>query len=92
MAHCICLDPKDLNKAIIREYHKSPTLEEGRHKLAGAKYISKMDPKNGFWSIHLDEPYKLLNTSNTTLGHFNFNQMPFRLCISQDVYQIKMDK
>ena len=27
----ICLDPKDLNKAIIRENHKAPTLEEITH-------------------------------------------------------------
>ena len=33
---CICLDPRDLNKAIIREHYKAPTLEEISHKLAGA--------------------------------------------------------
>ena len=27
----ICLNPKDLNKAIIRENHKAPTLEEITH-------------------------------------------------------------
>ena len=25
---CICLDPRDLNKAIIREHYTAPTLEE----------------------------------------------------------------
>ena len=29
---CICLDPWDLNKAIIREHYKAPTLEEISHK------------------------------------------------------------
>ena len=33
---CICLDPRDLNKAIIRENYKAPTLKETSHKLAGA--------------------------------------------------------
>ena len=28
----ICLDPKDLNKNIIRTYHKTPTIEEITHK------------------------------------------------------------
>ena len=27
----ICLDPLDLNKAIIREHYKAPTLEEISH-------------------------------------------------------------
>ena len=33
----VCLDPKDLNKAIIRECHKPPTLEEIAHELSGSK-------------------------------------------------------
>ena len=32
----ICLDPKDLNKAIICENHKAPTLKEIAHVLTGA--------------------------------------------------------
>ena len=32
----ICLDPRDLNKAIIREHYKAPTLEEISHRLSGA--------------------------------------------------------
>ena len=36
----ICLDPKDLNKAIIRENHKALTLEEIAHELTGAKKFS----------------------------------------------------
>ena len=39
----ICLDPKDLNKAIIREHYKAPTLEEITHKLCGATKFSKVD-------------------------------------------------
>ena len=31
---CICLDPRDLNKAIIREHYKAPTLEDISHELA----------------------------------------------------------
>ena len=33
---CICLDPKELNKTMIREHYKAPTLKEISHKLAGA--------------------------------------------------------
>ena len=32
----ICLDPKDLNRPIIFENHKAPTLEEITHVLTGA--------------------------------------------------------
>ena len=43
-----CLDPKDLNKAIKRSHHKTPTLEEITQKLARAKHFSKLDAKNGY--------------------------------------------
>ena len=49
----ICLDPKDLNKAIIREHYKAPTLEEITHKLCGATKFSKVDCYKGFlWAKH----------------------------------------
>ena len=37
----ICLDPKDLNKAIISENHKAPTLEQIAHVLTGATKFPK---------------------------------------------------
>ena len=50
---CICLDPRDLNKAIIREHYKAPTLEEISHKLADTTVFSKLDAKDGFCNVHL---------------------------------------
>lgn len=37
---CLCLDPKDLNEAIMRDHHPTPTLEEITPKLAGAKVLA----------------------------------------------------
>ena len=37
----LCLDPKDLNKAIIHDNHKAPTLKEIAHVLTGATKFSK---------------------------------------------------
>ncbi|GFO13988.1 hypothetical protein PoB_004049300 [Plakobranchus ocellatus] len=47
----VCFDPKDLNKAIKRTYHKTPTLEEISHTFSGAKFFSKMDAQHGYWAI-----------------------------------------
>ena len=68
--------------AILREYHKPQTLEETSHNLDGAKYFSKIDAKNGFWFIHLDELSKILINFNAHLGYFKFNWMCFGLCMS----------
>ena len=51
----LCLDPKDLNKAITREHQPIPTLKEITPKLAGAKLFSKLDIRNrGYWNVKFD--------------------------------------
>ena len=89
---CPCLDPCDLNKAIIREHYKAPTLEEISHKLSGATVFSKLDAKDGFWSIHLDTPSSYLTTFNMHKGCYWYLCMPFGLKMSQDVFQMRMDQ
>ena len=37
----VCLDPSNLNKAIIREHNKPMTVEEIAHELAGAMVYTK---------------------------------------------------
>ncbi len=46
----ICLDPRDLNRAIKREHFKLPTREEIMSQFAGAKWFSKLDASSGFCS------------------------------------------
>jgi len=88
----ICLDPKDLNKAIKRSHHKTPTQEEITHKLADSRFFSKLDAKNGYWSVKLDETNSFLTTFNTPFGRYRYLRMPFGLVMSQDVFQQKMDQ
>ena len=87
-----CLDPKNLNKAINRCHHTTPTLEELTHKFAGSKVFSKLDAKHGYWSVRLDLESSLLTTFNSPYRRYRFKQMPFELKISQDVFQHKMDE
>lgn len=51
----VCLDPKDLNKAIKRPHYPLPTLDDITTKLAGACYFSVMDARSGYWAIKLSE-------------------------------------
>ena len=88
----IYLDPKDLNKAIVQEHYKVPTLDEISHCLSGATCFSKHDAKDGFWSIHLDEKSSYLTTFKMHHGRYWFLHMPFGLNMSQDVFQMQMDQ
>ena len=87
----ICLDPKDLNKAIIHENHKVPTLEEIAHVLMGATKFSKVNGNKAFFGMHLTEEVSLLMMFNTHLGRYRFLRVPFRLKMSQDIFQMRMD-
>ena len=81
----ICLKPKDLNKAIIHENHKAPTLKEIAHVLTGATKFSKVDGNKAFCGMHLMEAASLLTTFNTHLARYRFLHVPFGLKMSQDI-------
>ena len=64
----VCLDPSNLNKAIIREHHKPMTVEEIAHELAGATVYTKADALKAFLQIHLMHEASLLTMFNSHRG------------------------
>ena len=88
----LCLDPKDLNAAIQRDHHVTPTLEEILPKLADAKVFSIVDAKCGYWNVVLDKESSYLTTLNSPFGRYSFKGMSFGLKMSQDVLQTKIDQ
>ena len=87
----VCLDPSNLNKAIIREHHKPMTVEEIAQELAGATVYTKADAFKAFLQIHLMHKASLLTTFNSHQGWLRFLRMPFGAKTSQDVFQLQMD-
>ena len=87
-----CLDPKDLNKAIMREHYKPPTLDEITHKLSGAQVFSKVDAYKGFWAKRLDYESSIKTTFNTHKGRYRYLRMPMGAKSSQDAFQMEMDR
>ena len=88
----LCLDPKDLNRAIKRPHHRTPTLEDILPKLNGAKYFSIVDARSGYWNIKLDHESSLCTTFNSPHGRYRFLRLPFGLICTQDIFQKKVDK
>ena len=86
----ICLDPKDLNKAIQRENYPLPTIEEVATRLHGAKVFTLLDVRNGFWHVKLEEESTYLTTFHTSFGRYRWKRMPFGISSAPDVYQRKM--
>ena len=77
-----CLDARDLNKTIIWENHKTQTVKEIAHQLAGAV---------AFLQVHLTKESSKLLVINTHNGRYRFKRMLFGAKMSQDVFQMKMN-
>ena len=58
----ICIDPRRLNEAVLREHYPLLTVEEVVSRIPGAKYFSTFDAASGFWQIPLDEASSRLTT------------------------------
>lgn len=50
----ICIDPRDLNCAILREHFPLKTAEEVAATMPEARIFSKLDATSGFWPSKLD--------------------------------------
>ena len=88
----ICLDPTNLNKAIVHEPYQFKTPEDIAPLLAVACIITVCDGRKGYWHQKLDEASSFLTTFNTKLGRFWYTVMPFGATLASDVFQYKLDE
>lgn len=88
----ICLDPRELNKAILREHYPLKTVEEVAASLKQAKHFTTMDAASGFYQIQLTEESSWLTTFNTPFGRYKFERLPFGISSAPEVFQRAMSQ
>ena len=86
----ICIDPRDLNKAITREFYPMKTVEEVAARMPNAKLFSTVDASSELWQVKLDHESAKLCTFNTPFGRYMFKRLPFGISSAQDVFQAVM--
>ncbi|PIK48832.1 hypothetical protein BSL78_14290 [Apostichopus japonicus] len=86
----ICIDPRELNKALQREHYTLPILEETLHELGQSRVFSKADLSSGYWHVQLDYESSLLTTFQTSYGRYRWKRLPFGLCVSSEIFQKKL--
>ena len=69
----VCLDSKDLNKAIKSQHYPLLTLDDITAMLAGACYFSVVDARSGYWAIKLSEESFKLTKVNTVFRRYSFS-------------------
>ena len=72
-----CIDFRTLNKITVFDAEPMPNMEEIFTKIAGHKYISKLDLTKGYWQIPLTKNAKQYTAFQTPLGLLQFKVLPF---------------
>ena len=83
----LCLNPKNLNKAIKRNQWYSSTFDDILPELAKSKYKTLKDVTSGYSHGVLDFASSLQTMFNTPWVKFRWLRLPFGLKIASDVFQ-----
>lgn len=88
----LCLDPKNLNKHLIRSVHYTASWEDALHSLQNGEYFSTLDAKSGYWTKKLSKDSQLLTAFNTPFKKYCFVRLPFGLSVSSEIFSEQMDQ
>ena len=85
----ICLDPAQLNQALIRLIHRGPTLNDILLKLNSVQYMSIIDASLGYHNLKLDKQLSYLTTFACLFGRYRYKCLPFGAVLAGDMFQCK---
>ena len=88
----VCIDPRDLNRAIKRPKYQMPTVDEVLPKLAKAKVFTVLDAKDCFYQVKLDKESSLLTTFWTPFGRYRYLRMPQGISSAPEEYQRRQNE
>ncbi|XP_061195310.1 uncharacterized protein K02A2.6-like [Saccostrea echinata] len=87
----LCIDPKPLNEALMRNHYPTPTIEDILPELHQARIFSIVDAKDGFWHVEFDSDSSYLITFATPWGKYRWLRMPFGISVAPEEFQRRMD-
>ncbi|XP_022805060.1 uncharacterized protein K02A2.6-like [Stylophora pistillata] len=83
----VCMDPSDLNRAVMREHFPMQTVEDVISRMPSAKVFSVLDANHGFWQVKLATDSNKLGTFNTPFGRYSYTRLPFGIASAPEVFQ-----
>ena len=87
-----CVDFRQLNAATVKDAHPIPRIDDLLDALHGARWLSTLDLKSGYWQVPIQERDKEKAAFRTSSGQlFEFNQVPFGLCNAPVTFSRLMD-
>ena len=86
----LCIDPRELKKALLRENYVLPILEDTLHELRHSTVFSKADLSFAYWHVLLDEESIQLTTFQTCFGRYKCLRLLYGLSVSAEIYGKKL--
>ncbi|MCG7883226.1 MAG: reverse transcriptase, partial [Candidatus Thiodiazotropha endolucinida] len=83
----LCVDMRQANKAIVREQHPIPTVDEILYKMNGSEVFSKLDLRLGYHQIVLEEKSRDITTFVTNNGLYRYKRLMFGINMAPQKYQ-----
>ena len=87
----ICLDPRDLNKALEREPYHTHSVDEITAKLQGMTVFTIVDFKKGYWMVVLHPDSRKLTCMVLPFGRFQWTWLSMGTVVAQDILQSKVN-
>ena len=83
----LCVDMRMPNKAIIRERHPSPVIDDLIQALNGATVFSKLDLKSGYHQLTLAPECRYITTFATHKGLRRYTRLNFGTNSASEIFQ-----
>ncbi|XP_028418333.1 uncharacterized protein K02A2.6-like [Dendronephthya gigantea] len=83
----ICVDMRQPNKAIGRERHLSPTIDDIISELGQAKVFSKLDLNQGYHQLELAPESRYITTFSTHVGLMRYKRLNFGVNSAAEIFQ-----
>ena len=83
----LCIDMREANKAIKREKHPMPTLDDLIADLNGSKVFSKLDISGAYHQLELAEDSCYITTFSTHVGLRRYKRLLFGVNTASEIFQ-----
>jgi hypothetical protein len=83
----VCIDMREANKAIKREKHPMPTIDDLISDLNGSVVFSKLDLTGAYHQLELDEASRYITTFTTHVGLRRYKRLLFGVNAASEIFQ-----
>lgn len=83
----VCIDMRQANRAILREKHPMPTIEDLMTELNESTVFSKLDLSNGYHQLVLSDSSRYITTFSTHVGLRRYKRLLFGVNAASEIFQ-----